>query len=222
MELESEVINAYLAVKVNDFNKENPRGQRATFIDTFEMSRIWNNGTSRLKIDPLDYAVILGIVNDHHHWTLTVMYPAQKRCQFLDPLGESTVKVKRCTEITRRFLKSKGCNISKLKCNSPPHPQQPDGTSCGVFALKFAESILSSEDAISFATTKQAIAEHRWNIATTLIQQTDYLSAICCYCAGQRDEYTYWIACDVCNRWFHHECVGRPPTHRTYICGGCI
>ncbi|KAI4799512.1 hypothetical protein KUCAC02_016888 [Chaenocephalus aceratus] len=43
-----------------DSNRENPRGQRATF-----------NDTSRLKIDPLDYAVILGIVNDHHLWTLT-------------------------------------------------------------------------------------------------------------------------------------------------------
>ncbi|KAI4800000.1 hypothetical protein KUCAC02_016538 [Chaenocephalus aceratus] len=49
VELESEVINAYLAVKVKDFNLENPRGQRATFIDTFEMSNLWNNGTSRLK-----------------------------------------------------------------------------------------------------------------------------------------------------------------------------
>ncbi|KAJ4927212.1 hypothetical protein JOQ06_014947 [Pogonophryne albipinna] len=106
MELESEVINAYLAVKVKEFNQENPRGQRATFIDTFEMTTIWNNGTSRLKIDPLDYDVILGIVNDYHHWTLT-----------------------------------------------------------------FAESILRSEEDISFATTTQAIEEHRRNIATTLIQQ---------------------------------------------------
>ncbi|KAK5897601.1 hypothetical protein CesoFtcFv8_010649 [Champsocephalus esox] len=61
MELESEVINACLAVKVKDSNRENPRGQRATFIDTFEMSNLWTNGTSRLKIDPLDY----------HLWTLT-------------------------------------------------------------------------------------------------------------------------------------------------------
>ncbi|KAJ4924368.1 hypothetical protein JOQ06_000608 [Pogonophryne albipinna] len=50
IELESEVINAYLAVRVKDFNQENPRGQRATFIDTFEMTNIWNNGTSRLKV----------------------------------------------------------------------------------------------------------------------------------------------------------------------------
>ncbi|KAJ4939097.1 hypothetical protein JOQ06_028558 [Pogonophryne albipinna] len=119
MELESEVINAYLAVKVKDFNQENPRGQRATFIDTFEMTTIWNNGTSRLK--------------------------------------------------------------------------QPDGTSCGVFALKFPESILRSEEDISFATTTQAIEEHRRNIATTLIQQIDDLSALCCYCAAQRNDYTYWV-----------------------------
>ncbi|KAI9542211.1 hypothetical protein NQZ68_022264, partial [Dissostichus eleginoides] len=71
MELESEVIIAYLAVKVKAFNNENPSGQRATFIDSFEMTNIWNRKKSRLRIDPLTYDVILGIVNDHHHWTLT-------------------------------------------------------------------------------------------------------------------------------------------------------
>ncbi|KAK5925685.1 hypothetical protein CgunFtcFv8_018189 [Champsocephalus gunnari] len=73
MELESEVMNAYIVVKVKDSNRENPRGQRTTFIDTFETSNLWTNGTSRLNIDTLDYAVILGVVNDHHLWTFTIL-----------------------------------------------------------------------------------------------------------------------------------------------------
>uniref|UniRef100_A0A3B5QJN1 Si:dkey-146m20.13 n=1 Tax=Xiphophorus maculatus TaxID=8083 RepID=A0A3B5QJN1_XIPMA len=70
-------------------------------IDSFEMSRIWLKKSSRLKIDPEKFNIIVGIVNESHHWMLVVIYPLEKRTVFLNSLGESQKDVKRCLEATR-------------------------------------------------------------------------------------------------------------------------
>ncbi|XP_019201224.1 uncharacterized protein LOC109194822 isoform X2 [Oreochromis niloticus] len=68
MELESESINAYLAIMVRQCNRHN--SAKAAFIDSFSMTAIWKRKAPRLKIKPMEHEVILGIVNEHHHWTL--------------------------------------------------------------------------------------------------------------------------------------------------------
>ncbi|XP_039475992.1 uncharacterized protein LOC120442792 [Oreochromis aureus] len=85
MELESESINAYLAIMVRQCNRHN--SAKAAFIDSFSMTAIWKRKAPRVKIKPMEHEVILGIVNEHHHWTLVVIYPQEKKSLYLDPLN---------------------------------------------------------------------------------------------------------------------------------------
>ncbi|KAF7701748.1 hypothetical protein HF521_001031 [Silurus meridionalis] len=66
-EFESEVINAYIFLLVRRFNAQ-PKEQ-AFQIDSYEMTKIWNGNKSKLKVDSTMYKYLIGIVNDHHHWT---------------------------------------------------------------------------------------------------------------------------------------------------------
>ncbi|XP_076833284.1 uncharacterized protein LOC143478209 [Brachyhypopomus gauderio] len=94
-ELESEVINAYLMHIIKKRNQQQ-RGKQALWIDSFEMSAIWQGKTTKLKCDPTKYDVILGAVNETHHWILTAFFPSEKRSLLLDSLGNATSKLDRC------------------------------------------------------------------------------------------------------------------------------
>ncbi|KAJ8359076.1 hypothetical protein SKAU_G00156010 [Synaphobranchus kaupii] len=203
-ELESEVINAYLHIIVQEYNGQTEK--KAQFIDSFAMTNIWNQKTTKIRIDPLLYKVILGIVNDHNHWTLT-------RALFLDPFGESATDIKRCQEATRAFMRKKGCNVSRWACSSVPHSRQTDGTSCGVFALK--------ETTLDFDNSAKAITQHRWQMAMALLENTDDLSSLCHLCGAMDSDEPDWIACDKCSRWYHQTCVRRPAVEAEYICAAC-
>ncbi|XP_051992375.1 uncharacterized protein LOC127650780 [Xyrauchen texanus] len=108
-ELESEVINAYMSLLVKRFNTHSE--VQAFQIDTFEMTKIWNGKRSKLKVDPTMYKYLIGIVNDHHHWTVVIMLPSQRRALFLDPMGEISSNLKRCQDVTRyqKLLDYKMC-----------------------------------------------------------------------------------------------------------------
>ncbi|MGH0149664.1 UNVERIFIED_CONTAM: hypothetical protein FKN15_015783 [Acipenser sinensis] len=94
------VINAYVTALVRRFNLEGD--EKAFLIESFTMSKIWQGSYQTLrKLDPSKYSLILGIINEHHHWTLAVIYPSKKKTIFLDPLGESKEKVRKCLETTR-------------------------------------------------------------------------------------------------------------------------
>ncbi|KAK6493003.1 sentrin-specific protease-like [Huso huso] len=129
------VINAYITALVRRFNLEGD--ENVFLIESFTMSKIWRGSYQTLrKLDPSKYSLILGIINEHHHWTLAVIYPSQKKTIFLAPLGESKEKVRKCLETTRAFMRTKGCQVSRWSCETVSHPIQSDGTSCGVFVCK--------------------------------------------------------------------------------------
>ncbi|KAM9812657.1 uncharacterized protein ACBT44_011748 isoform 2-T2 [Syngnathus typhle] len=67
-ELESEVINAYLLLLVNKRNKISV--EKVSYIDSFAMTNLWNGKSQRLKINTVEYKLIVGIVNEHKHWKL--------------------------------------------------------------------------------------------------------------------------------------------------------
>ncbi|XP_041855497.1 uncharacterized protein LOC121649029 [Melanotaenia boesemani] len=218
-ELESEVINAYLTVLIKNHNKKNV--DHAAVIDTYEMNRIWTKKTSRLKMEPLHYKFILGIINEHHHWMLTVIHPSEKRSLFLDPLGESHEKTKRCLEATRAFMRKRGCNVSRWVCGTLPHVNQQDGVSCGVFVLKFAECILEGKP-LQFDNSTTAMNTVRFQIATTLLKESETLKNLCHHCGFQDTDDPQWIACDNCGRWYRHGCVKSPPLQKEYFCDVCV
>ncbi|KAJ4934897.1 hypothetical protein JOQ06_007678, partial [Pogonophryne albipinna] len=67
-ELESEVINAYLTLIVRKFNQRND--DQAAVIDSYAMTAIWKHTFGRIQVDPMAHTVIVGIVNENHHWML--------------------------------------------------------------------------------------------------------------------------------------------------------
>ncbi|KAL6479108.1 hypothetical protein MHYP_G00125410 [Metynnis hypsauchen] len=137
--LESEVINAYIFTLVRKHNQENE--DKAYMIDSFAMTKLWQSSYQILrKCDASQYKVLLSVINEHHHWTIAVIYPSQKRT-VLDPVGESQTKVNKCLEITRAFMRNKGCKVSRRTCDIIPHPVQRDVTSCDVFVCKKIELI---------------------------------------------------------------------------------
>ncbi|XP_048873850.1 sentrin-specific protease 2-like [Brienomyrus brachyistius] len=157
-QLESEVINAFLRLLVIENNKVNM--SKAVMIDSYEMTAIWMGRTSKVKMSPMDFQTVLGIVNVHYHWMLMVISPHEKKCVFLDPMGETSGNIKRCSEATRAFMRKKGCNVSRWPCSALPHERQRDGSSCGILTLKFAECILKGVP-INILTTEEAVNQMR-------------------------------------------------------------
>ncbi|KAI9517183.1 hypothetical protein NQZ68_008439 [Dissostichus eleginoides] len=86
--------------------------------------------------------------------------------------------------------------------------------------IRFAEKILLGE-AIEFETSQKALHELRLDIATSLLRESDDLSRLCCYCGMEEQDEEHWICCDICQRWYHHQCVQRPPVDQQYLCPGC-
>ncbi|KAK5892966.1 hypothetical protein CesoFtcFv8_013306 [Champsocephalus esox] len=187
--LESEVINAYLTLIVRTFNQRND-GQAAV-IDS-------NTFATPLRLIQR-HTVIVGMVNENHHWMLVVMYPHEKKPLFLDPLGEGKGNMRVCLQSTRAFMRMKGCKVSRWTCSTLPHNRQQDSTSCGVLALQFAEKILPGE----------------------AIEESDDPSRLCFYCGMEEQDEAHWICCDMCQRWNHPQCVQRPPVDQPYSCPGC-
>lgn len=167
----------------------------------------------------------MGVINEHHHWTIAVIYPSQKKTIFLDPLGESPTKLRKCLEVTRAFMRSKGCKVSRWTCDPVPHPRQLDGTSCGVFVCKFAEMILEDQPII-FSSNTKSINLIRKKMAISLLRNSEDLTELCYFCGEDIDPTdpsvtSEWIACDVCDRWYHQTCVGNPPAEQYFYCSGC-
>ncbi|KAL6455441.1 hypothetical protein MHYP_G00361070 [Metynnis hypsauchen] len=223
-ELESEVINAYIFTRVRKHNQENE--DKAYMIDSFAMTKLWQGSYQILrKCDASQYKVLLGVINEHHHWTIAVIYPSQKRTVFLDPMGESQTKVNKCLETTRAFMRNKGCKVSRWTCDIVPHPVQREVTSCGVFVCKFAEKILQDQP-ITFLNTDKAVHLIRKEMAMTLLQESEDLTDLCHFCGEEINPSDQvfppeWIACDGCGRWFHQSCVGNPQAEEDFYCSAC-
>lgn len=168
------VINGYLTDIVQNFNRH-PK-EMAGAIDSLAMTDIWKGKSSELKLNPKDYTLLLGVINEKNHWLLMVIFPSQGTSLFFDPFGESDFQMIKCFWVTRAFLRDKGCNISNVTVNNPLHPRSKDRSSSGVFILKFAESILKGEEEINFQTSDEELTRHRFAIAKTLLRRDDDLN----------------------------------------------
>ncbi|RXN14097.1 myosin-1 isoform X3 [Labeo rohita] len=102
-----QVINAHLMLKVRQHNLTSP--EEAFHMDTFAITAMWNGKYQGLKVNPANYDVIVGIVNECHHWFLV-----------------------------------------------------------------FAEHILQNTN-IDFSNAPQDVAQFRMEIASTLLEQSDFL-----------------------------------------------
>ncbi|KAJ8356637.1 hypothetical protein SKAU_G00194310 [Synaphobranchus kaupii] len=100
-----EVLNAYLELKVQETSKTT----KAFLIDCFAMMAIWQGNLKGLrKLEPDKFHILLGAVNENHHWTLVVMYPQQRRALYLDPFGALPAAIEKCKNATRTALEDGG------------------------------------------------------------------------------------------------------------------
>nr|XP_055055419.1 uncharacterized protein LOC129440231 [Misgurnus anguillicaudatus] len=218
--IESEVLNAYMYHLVQKYNMQSTK--KAVSIDSFEMSNMWKYKKAKVKMDPKTFQFIFGIINEHCHWTLTIMIPQENRALFLDPLGETSKDIQKCQNVTRSFMMQKGYDIPGWACGTLPHSRQPDGSSCGAFVLKFAECFLNNEP-LHFSTTEESVADLRMTIAACLLQNSADLKDLCQICGEKNTgkNVTNWIGCDVCPRWFHCRCVQRTRKTKSFTCPVC-
>ncbi|XP_061744904.1 uncharacterized protein LOC133543966 [Nerophis ophidion] len=86
---------------------------------------------------------------------------------------------------------------------------------------KFAEEILKGQQ-INIKTNPTAVNNMRLDIATVLLRETDDLSKFCHSCGMEESDDPNLIRCDICDRWFHHECVLRPDLDGDYLCPACV
>ncbi|XP_041828433.1 PHD finger protein ALFIN-LIKE 5-like [Melanotaenia boesemani] len=115
-------------------------------------------------------------------------------------------------------MRLKGLNASRWECDTVSHPIQKDATSCGVYALKFAECILSGLP-VAFDNSVKTIHEMREQIAICLLENTDDLTELCHLC-GLVNGDTHWIGCDLCPRWYHRNCL-KKKTGKKFVCEVC-
>ncbi|KAJ8382520.1 hypothetical protein SKAU_G00032980 [Synaphobranchus kaupii] len=58
--------------------------------------------------------MIAGIFNEYHHGMLTVIYPHERKCLFLDPVGESQVNMKSADVRRERRKRNTGLGLQTL------------------------------------------------------------------------------------------------------------
>ncbi|GLD67909.1 uncharacterized protein AKAME5_001923300, partial [Lates japonicus] len=138
---------------------------------------------------------MVGAICDQNHWTLTAMYPQQRRSLYLDPFGAPSDAIKKCSAVTRAFMRQRGLNCSRWSSDSPTvHVEGP-----------FDE---------------EKMRRLRMQTAKKLVTETDDLSELCQIC-DQSDSHEQWIECTLCSVWFHWDCVGQPPVEGDYFCPVC-
>ncbi|KAJ8369132.1 hypothetical protein SKAU_G00091600 [Synaphobranchus kaupii] len=111
------------------------------------LTNIWNGKQSRARhIDPNLFKLLLGVVNDNHHWTLVVIYPSERRTLYLNSLGESEQNME------------KWFNKCVLWC----------------VVCKYAECILLDKPT-EFPAHNDAVKNIRRHIALTLLKESDWM-----------------------------------------------
>ncbi|XP_059205004.1 uncharacterized protein LOC131984134 [Centropristis striata] len=117
-------------------------------------------------------------------------------------------------------MRHMGLNPCRWARDTMSHTIQQDATSCGAYALKFAECILGGFP-LEFDNSTSGVNTLRERIAVSLLENTDDLSDLCHACGEQQGD-TLWIGCDICPRWYHKSCVKYPRRgRRKYICAAC-
>ncbi|MEQ2226282.1 hypothetical protein ILYODFUR_025910 [Ilyodon furcidens] len=71
----------------------------------------------------------------------------------------------------KSFMRLKGLNVSRWACDTVSHPIQQDATSCGIYALKFAECILDGSP-VTFHNSAESVNSIRMQIAVCLLENT--------------------------------------------------
>ncbi|XP_051998418.1 ribonuclease H2 subunit B-like isoform X2 [Xyrauchen texanus] len=116
------------------------------------------------------------------------------------------------------------------------HSFQEDAFSCGVFVMQMAKQVVEHfpniPESINIIPSKEEMCHIRKNVAKTILQASVSRDEYCSVCGqkdtkkkkGQKDqteELCTWVQCELCQRWFHVQCleINLPPKEEPWICG---
>ncbi|XP_048853068.1 uncharacterized protein LOC125721122 isoform X2 [Brienomyrus brachyistius] len=111
-------------------------------------------------------------VNVGAHWILVVVDIPLKKIILMDPFGNEASYERRILRNWRNFMKQRGDDENRATWTvaTLQHNKQRDGSSCGVFILKFAEHLLSEGDISRVQTTSDFVTNARLEIACSLLE----------------------------------------------------
>ncbi|XP_065917782.1 uncharacterized protein [Dysidea avara] len=146
---------------------------------------------------------------DRNHWVLLMFEEKSSTITYVNPKGEKSSTI---SSLERRwnqfssyqFLSEKSKKLYKWKVITKSHFKQRDTSSCGVFVMRFAESLLLNE---ALPEEMKQIYELRQRMAEKLIELSDPLGTYCHACGWE--DGGVWVQCDECDWWYHLPCVNK-------------
>ncbi|XP_073730811.1 uncharacterized protein [Misgurnus anguillicaudatus] len=221
--LNGETIEYYLSLMRN----QHEAAKKIIIISHFTVDVIMNEEEevikrqlmSKVKIDNFDAA--LGVLNlNENHWILIFLNATSKKVYVLDPFGrDEEEQAKKAGEKFRRYFQIRTNILGRKEWSnlrwSPmkiKHTKQMDGSSCGVFVMKFGEEILSKFPNVPCNLTidksTEAINDIRTQMATAILASSEPQS-FCPLCGCKEiPGNVLWIQCDGCLLWSHDKCTG--------------
>ncbi|CAC5382513.1 unnamed protein product [Mytilus coruscus] len=146
------------------------------------------------------YDVAIGCVNENDvHWIAIIFDIRSKIIVIMDPLEEGKTLPRKQKAIEKCFNKEKRMGTWTAQVASD-YPIQDDGTSCGVFCLKFIERHLLREDTNSLVN----VNSERVDIGKCLILSLQPKPFLSCYVCIHTP--FNMRRCCKCMRTFHKDC----------------
>ncbi|KAL5019429.1 hypothetical protein ScPMuIL_003487 [Solemya velum] len=121
-----------------------------------------------------NYTEILGAINEGgNHWSLVIIRPTQKILLYLNPMGEILDSKQKLLQNWYAFLKLREeagvqAAFGSWSIDTLPHCCQIDGSSCGIYVLKFAENYLLG-NTLTVNWTKFDLIKIREEVSSVLL-----------------------------------------------------
>ncbi|XP_052818197.1 uncharacterized protein LOC128244220 [Mya arenaria] len=150
-------------------------------IDSINMTSIFEGdqeSTGFLNKIPLhQYDALIGAVNENQvHWVLMIVVPDAKCLVYINPMCEPRSKCDKyrnrwtafLRERSRRHIGQDALTHDGWEVQTVPHDKQTDGSSCGVYVIRFADLYFSGEE-MDRCWTSQDIKKERLRLQLKLL-----------------------------------------------------
>ncbi|KAJ8050956.1 Ubiquitin-like-specific protease 1 [Holothuria leucospilota] len=226
--LNDKIINAYLFVLRSQCNRSDVNH---VYIIPSYMAVLWDAGRFKSwMIREIELAlfkwILMPINVTNNHWILLVADVQQMSVSILDSMN--TRNGLSYVAKWKKFMQNRAKIVGELdgewKLGHLKSAQQDDGNSCGPFVLLNALAV-TREILLDSLSQEHALLMRKFVFSTLLKsavkppgQRTKCDMPGCL----QPGRSSAWVACDVCGRWCHFNCVAlkRKPK-REYLCPIC-
>ncbi|XP_065913408.1 uncharacterized protein [Dysidea avara] len=141
----------------------------------------FNDDKKLLKFFIPEYEVVIGACLEYrNHWVLLMFEEKSSTITYVNPKGEKSSTISLLERgwnqfSSYQFLSEKSKKLYKWKVVTKSHFKQRDTSSCGVFVMRFAESLLLNE---ALPEEMKQIYELRQGMAEKLIELSDSVHTV--------------------------------------------